>query len=195
LRTGRDGTPLTAALQVRTVGLNSCITDADDCQTVSQPNFNAASVDSWNLDSPLAFMNPATIGTAAGTAAVTVGRGVLGAAGGGLSFLAELAKATAGSVTQPAQETTTTKLDAVADLVTALQNRIKEHLAAAGIRLTSPVELASNGAGGIAVLGPHPQQAAIEDSLASDLLLERDFHELATRSATGTSPFTLTIRP
>ena len=34
--------------------------------------------------------------------------------------------------------------------------------------------------GGIAVAGPHPQQAGIQEALGSDVLLERDFHLLAT---------------
>ncbi|MBW8885892.1 MAG: hypothetical protein JF612_14210, partial [Planctomycetia bacterium] len=56
---------------------------------------------------------------------------------------------------------------------------IQQQLAAAGIQLTQPVDLVSNGQGGIAVAGPHPQQAAIEEVLGSDILLERDFNNLA----------------
>ena len=81
-----------------------------------------------------------------------------------------------------------------------LAARIRRQLASAGIDLFEPVELVSNGQGGIAVAGPHPQQAAIEEALGSDVLLERDFHLLATdhrdlaeQLPTAALPPTLTI--
>ncbi len=60
-----------------------------------------------------------------------------------------------------------------------MQQRLQQQLAATGVQLMQPVELVSNGQGGIAVAGPHPQQAAIEELLGSDVLLERDFNNLA----------------
>jgi hypothetical protein len=68
-------------------------------------------------------------------------------------------------------------------------------LAAAGIQLAKPVELTSDGAGGIDLLGPHPQQAEIERALASDYLLERDFHEVVGESGADAAAFALTVTP
>lgn len=127
-------------------------------------------------------MGPTAVGTAAGAAVLTVGRGILGAAAGGISFVAELAKA-AGAGGARDSEPVLTEVDQVTGEATAdLQARIKEHLAQAGIRLTRDVELASDGAGGICVVGSHPEQAAIQEALASEFLLERDFQELAAQA-------------
>ena len=136
-------------------------------------------------------MGPTAIGTATGAAALTVGRGVLSAAAGGLSFIAELTKAAAGTAIDETTKSAAATNQTLANLVAQLQQRIKQHLSAAGIHLTQSLELASDGAGGIAVLGPHPEQIAIEAALSSDLLLERDFHHLASQSP----DFKLTIQP
>jgi hypothetical protein len=126
-------------------------------------------------------MLPALLGSAAGAAAVTIGRGAAAALGNGLSFAAELAKA-AGN---PGLDPKAAKNDdggLPADLrqrIGDLAVRIRRHLAAAGIRLAQPVELVSDRLGGMAIAGGHPQQAAIEQVLGSDVLLERDFNRLA----------------
>jgi hypothetical protein len=65
----------------------------------------------------------------------------------------------------------------------ALRDRIVQTLAAAGIVLAQPVELVPDGRGGIAVRGAHPQAGRIEEALSRDLLLERDFTELARQVA------------
>jgi hypothetical protein len=127
-------------------------------------------------------MNPVAMGTAIGAAALTVGRGALGAVGRGLSFSAELARAAAGNKA-PASEAGAREADAQKNVIKLrsdeLRERIARQLATAGIQLFQPVELISNGQGGIAVAGPHPQQAVIEEALGSDVLLERDFNQLA----------------
>jgi len=117
------------------------------------------------------------VGTILGTAAVTLGRGAAAAAGDGLSFAAQLLQAVGGEApAQPehaAQNPLTARID-------ALRERIRRHLAAAGIGLSQAVELVSDGLGGIAVAGSHPQQAAIDEALGSDVILESDFSRLAT---------------
>ena len=127
-------------------------------------------------------MSPITAGTAIGAAALTVGRGALDAVGNGLSFAAELLKAGSGanSNTPRAADSSAQARAVLQSRIDELQQRIEQHLAAAGVHLIEPVELISNGQGGIAVAGPHPQQAALEEILGSDILLERDFHLLAT---------------
>ena len=127
-------------------------------------------------------MTPVAVGTAVGAAALTVGRGALGAVGNSLSFAAQLVGAAGGTSVTPSQIQTQQSNAAQAALklrADELRQRIERQLAAAGIQLSEPVELISNGVGGIAVAGSHPQQAAIEEALGSDVLLERDFNQLA----------------
>jgi hypothetical protein len=129
-----------------------------------------------------AFMTPVAIGTAIGAAAVTAGRGAAGAIGNGLSFAAELLRAAGGSAESTkntADQSRATK-EQLKLRSEELADRIRRQLASAGIDLFEPVELIGNGQGGIAVAGPHPQQAAIEEALGSDVLLERDFNLLAS---------------
>jgi hypothetical protein len=146
-------------------------------------------------------MTPVAVGSAVGAAALTVGRGALSAVGNGLSFAAELARAVTGAATSPA-ESSSRQADAARAALTArsdeLRERIERHLAAAGIQLIESVELVNNGQGGIAVAGGHPQQAAIEEALGSDVLLERDFNWLANdyaefAQADGSADWTRTL--
>jgi len=147
-------------------------------------------------------MGPVAAGTAIGAAALTLGRGAVGAVGNGLSFAAELMRA-AGGASSPSQGSTNPSAAARAALklrADEMQQRIQQELAAAGIQLSQPVDLVSNGTGGIAVARPHPQQAAIEEVLGNDFLLEHDFNQLVgdyeelanENGASGSSP-TLTI--
>jgi len=126
-------------------------------------------------------MGPVAAGTAIGAAALTLGRGAASAVGNGLSFAAELLRAASGgsSSTEQTSGASATAQKALQSQIDTMQQRIQQQLAAAGIQLSQPVELASNGQGGIAVAGSHPQQAAIEEVLGSDVLLERDFNNLA----------------
>jgi hypothetical protein len=127
-------------------------------------------------------MLPALLGSAAGAAAVTIGRGAAAALGNSLSFAAELAKAAGNPVVAPdsaAKDEGGLPVE-LSQRISDLTGRIRRHLAAAGEKLAQPVELISNGLGGIAVAGDHPQQAAIEQALGNDVLLEQDFHRLAS---------------
>jgi hypothetical protein len=155
-------------------------------------------------------MNPIALGTAAGAAAFTLGSSALAAAGRGLSFAAELAReATSipakadqpGMSANPTPASASKATDQAADV---LRERITQRLSEAGVPLSQPVTLVSNGQGGIAVVGPHPQQAQIEEALGSDLLLERDFNQLASQVASSAAPasdgssaagFSLTVSP
>jgi hypothetical protein len=147
-------------------------------------------------------MTPAVIGSALGAAALTFGRGATAAAGNGLSFMGELLQAASatsadGEEIAPAKETARAIIER---RLKELQERIRRELAAAGISLNKPVELTSDGAGGIAVAADHPQHKAIQEILSNDLLLERDFHrlagdydELVTQHGAGDWPPTLTV--
>jgi len=139
-------------------------------------------------------MNPIAIGTAAGAAAFTLGTSALAAASRGLSFAAELARGASSSPANADQPGTTanatpasagTATDQAADL---MRQRICQRLSEAGVQLSQPVTLVSNGQGGIAVMAPHPQQAQIEETLGSDMLLEHDFNQLASQAASSVAP-------
>ena len=126
-------------------------------------------------------MAPATVlgaalGASLGSAAVTIGRGAIAATGTGLSFAAELLKAAGG---QQAAEKGSAAPDELTQRISALADRFRRHLAAANIKLLEPVELISDGLGGMKIAGAHPQRAEIEASLATDLTLENEFNRLA----------------
>lgn len=130
------------------------------------------------------------VGAILGSAAVTLGRGASAAAGDGLSFVAQLLRAVGGESPAPPESRPENPVSARID---ALRERIRRHLAAAGIELSSAVELVSDGLGGIAVAGTHPQRAAIEEAMENDLLLEQDFHQLASDCQESASGQALTI--
>jgi hypothetical protein len=124
-------------------------------------------------------MLPAVLGTAVGAAAVTAGRGAAAALGNGLSFVAELAKAASGAASPESAGQPGSAGSAVKQRVAELTERIRRQLAAAGVKLTQSVELVSDGLGGVAVEGSHPQRSDIERAIGEDVLLERDFARLA----------------
>jgi hypothetical protein len=129
-------------------------------------------------------MLPAVLGTAAGAAAVTAGRGAAAALGNGLSFVAELAKSASGTAERaPAAEAGDSLAGALKQRIAELTERIRRQLVTAGVRLMQPVELVGDGLGGIAVAGSHPQKADIERAIGGDVLLERDFARLAREYA------------
>jgi len=151
----------------------------------------------WVANSPgTASMLPAVLGTAAGAAAVTAGRGAAAALGNGLSFVAELAKAAGGADERaPAPEAGDSLAGALQRRVAELTERIRRQLATAGVGLMQPVELVSDGLGGVAVGGSHPQRAAIERAISDDVLLERDFARLAGDYAdVAEQKFAITVR-
>ena len=123
-------------------------------------------------------MSPIAMGSAIGAAALTFGRGAVGAVGDGLSFTAELLGG-GNSRSDAAQESKQAADAAIKLRCQELSERIGRQLTAAGIQLSEPVDLISNGQGGIAVASDHPQRAAIETVLSNDVLLERDFSMLS----------------
>ena len=123
-------------------------------------------------------MTPVAMGSAIGAAALTFGQGAVGAAGKGLSFAAELLSGGSGK-SDAAQESKQAADAALKLRCHELCERIGRQLTAAGIQLSEPVDLVSNGQGGIAVASDHPQRAAIEAALGNDVLLERDFNMLS----------------
>jgi hypothetical protein len=142
----------------------------------------------------------AILGTAIGSAAVTLGRGVAAATGNGLSFAAELLKAAGGA--EPAADAVSddSALAGLKARISHLAQRLRQHLAASGIRLSQAVELVSSGQGGIAIAGAHPQQAEIADALAGDVLLESEFNRLALEydelvGSSGRSGMTVVVAP
>jgi hypothetical protein len=148
----------------------------------SQRNFAAASdvvlaeSDSYKK----LFMSPIAIGTAIGAAALTVGRGAVSAVGEGASFAAQLVTpADPRAADQKKQSQTSAAQAAFKQRADELSQRIERQLAAAGIQLSKPVELVSDGQGGISVATDDPNAAAIQSVLSSDILLERDFTMLA----------------
>jgi hypothetical protein len=68
-----------------------------------------------------------------------------------------------------------------------LTAKIRRQLTAAGIKLSQPLELTSNGAGGIEVPTDHPLHGAIQSALGNDFLLERDFDHVAADYAEFTA--------
>ncbi len=146
-------------------------------------------------------MAPAAfLGTAIGSAAVAVGRGVAAATGNGLSFAAELLKSASGATPADSASPSESAPTGLQQRISELAQRLRQHLAAAGIRLSQPVELISNGQGGIAVAGGHPQQAAIAQALAGDVLLESEFNRLAyeqgeATGSNGQSALTVVVAP
>jgi hypothetical protein len=147
-----------------------------------QRNFAAASGFCWRtFDSFRELsMSPIAIGTAVGAAALTVGRGALAAVGKGASFAAELVAPT-GASNGAAEQKSQCNADraALKQRADELSQQIERQLTSAGIHLSEPVELISDGSGGIAVATDHPQAAAIKAALSTDILLERDFTMLA----------------
>jgi hypothetical protein len=125
-------------------------------------------------------MSPIALGTTIGAAALTVGRGAVNAAGKTASFAAELmTPGDKSAAAQQKQSQTSAAQAALKNRADELSQHIERQLAAAGVQLSKPVELVSDGCGGIAVASDDPQAAAIQSVLSSDILLERDFSMLA----------------
>jgi hypothetical protein len=127
-----------------------------------------------------AAMTPAVLGSVIGAAALTLGRGAAAAAGNGLSFAGELLQSASATAVKGEDESTAGRERSILEhRIAVLKERIRRKLADAGITLDKPLELTSDGAGGIAVGADLPQRDVIEEILRNDFLLERDFHQLA----------------
>jgi hypothetical protein len=117
-----------------------------------------------------------------GVAATSLAKSAAQAVSNGVSFATELAKSF-----QPGAEDPASAQQAARDgmrlehevRIAEFAARVRRNLEAAGIDVSEPLALTSDGLGGIAIAGDHPQRAAIEDLLAGDVLLQRDFQRLA----------------
>ena len=119
--------------------------------------------------------------TLGGIAATGLAKTAVQAVNQGLSFAAELAKsATAdGNATDEEASRLAELRSDHAARIAEFADRIRRELEAAGIDLEEPIEVTSDGLGGIALASDHPQRAAIQELLATDVLLQRDFQRLA----------------
>jgi len=117
----------------------------------------------------------------AGVAAVSLAREAVSAVGSGLSFAAELVRQGRGDGASPAADESaiTAAREQFTAALSQFAKRLRQHLEAAGMAVSGPIELAADGLGGIEVGGNHPQQAAIEELLAADGSLREQFVSLA----------------
>ena len=60
--------------------------------------------------------------------------------------------------------------------------RLQQRLAAAGVASSQPLELVSDGLGGVQVSGDHPDRALIEQTLNGDPALLAQFQQLGQQS-------------
>lgn len=122
-------------------------------------------------------------------AAGSLAREAVSAVGSGLSFAAELARQGRGEELAPATDERDSAQEQFAAALSQFARRLQQRLAAAGLAVTAPLELAADGLGGIDVGGNHPQRSAIEQLLASEEALREQFAALAEHHAemTGVS--------
>jgi hypothetical protein len=116
-------------------------------------------------------------------AAGSLAREAVSAVGSGLSFAAELARQGKGEEIAPATGERDSAQEQFTAALSQFARRLQQHLAAAGLAVTAPIELAADGLGGIDVSGNHPQQSAIEQLLATDEALREQFAALAEYDA------------
>lgn len=109
-----------------------------------------------------------------GAAGIGLARAATAVVGEGLSFAAELAR---GSNSELQPDQAEQPREQMQRRIEAFAARIKQQLAEAGFDVSQPLTLTDDGLGGIAALD-HPQRAAIEELLESDVLLLRDFGRL-----------------
>jgi hypothetical protein len=121
----------------------------------------------------------------AGTAALSLARETVGAIGSGLSFAAQLlrqdndAALAAPPIALPASAAGEQFDNSLAAFVAHLRNR----LASLGIDVREPLELESDGLGGIQIGGDRADRAAVEQALTGDRHLLDEFQKLAEQFA------------
>ena len=117
----------------------------------------------------------------AGVAAASLAREAVSAVGSGLSFAAELVRQGRGEAPEPAtgESEFSAAREQIAAALSQFARRLRQHLEAAGLAVSGPIELVADGLGGIEVGGNHPQQSSIEQLLAADESLRDQFASLA----------------
>jgi hypothetical protein len=131
----------------------------------------------------------------AGIAGIGLARAATAAVNGGLSFAAELARGLTPNDDASEPSAAEQQKQQLQQRIEALISRIKQQLSQAGIDVTQPLTLTSDGLGGLTA-ADHPHRAAIESLLESDVLLLRDFDQLQDDYATtvgASNDFQLTI--
>jgi hypothetical protein len=113
----------------------------------------------------------------AGVAGIGLARAATAAVSEGFSFAAELARGLTPSDVASEPSAAEQQKEQLQQRMEALVARIKRQLSEAGIDVTQPLTLTSDGLGGFTA-ADHPHRAAIESLLESDVLLLRDFDQL-----------------
>jgi hypothetical protein len=130
-------------------------------------------------------MTPLTMLPLVGVAAGVLGRGLSNALSDSLSFAASLRQGEAEEEQPAACEPA--NLAASEQTFQAALDRFRDHLAsqltAAGVNLSGPIELQSDGLGGVQVAGDHPQRAQIEQAISGNFSLQQEFQALSGQYA------------
>ena len=141
-------------------------------------------------------MSGALLWPIAGAAGASLARATTAAVQGSMAFATELAKGIGAAPKDVDAETKTAAAERQESLkrrIEQLAERIRQQLEAAGIDMSQPLSLTSDGLGGISA-GDHPQRAAIESLLESDVLLLRDFERLADEhQSLATTEFSVVV--
>jgi hypothetical protein len=114
---------------------------------------------------------------AAGIAAAALARGAVSAVESGLSFAQELLRPAPDTKPVPTEKPPTKQ-----EFAAALQKfvaRLQAILNAAGASSSQPLELVSDGLGGVQVAADHPHRSLIEQTIGGDSALLAEFDELA----------------
>jgi hypothetical protein len=131
---------------------------------------------------PARMLSP--LASVGGIAALAAVREAASAVSSGLSFAAELVRQGRGE--EPAASDAIPADTAYTRFSASLQQfaeRLRQRLSQVGVDLTNALELTADGLGGIDAQGPEPDRAALEQLLASDESLRRDFTDLASEHA------------
>ena len=120
----------------------------------------------------------------AGTAALSLAGQTVGAIGNGLSFATELLRqdndsARAASPPPPIDLPRPPAQSKFEQALREFVTRLRQRLASAGIDLSGPLVLESDGLGGIQVGGDRIDESAIEQAIADDGQLAAEFNQLA----------------
>ena len=138
-------------------------------------------------------MSPLMLLPWAGTA-TTLARGAAQALGESLSFAATLGNFGASTETEAAAENAAQLADQERGFHLAAEKfreLLQRALSAAGVDLTVPLEIKSDGLGGIQAAGDHPDRRLIEQVLSGDTSLQQQFQSLANDYAKLHSEFDL----
>jgi hypothetical protein len=117
----------------------------------------------------------------AGVAVAALAGEAASALGSGLSFAAELLRPSTDEGAGPAAPSSSlpSARERFAASLAQFARRLKQHMEAAGLAASGPIEIAADGLGGIDVANQHPQGSMIEALFESDSGLRDQFTALA----------------